>query len=213
MSLLLAQLRKAFNLSLCCLIVSLAFSDKAHAQIPVPCNEITGKMGFTVRSVKIKGRWVPQKLQERVETIVGVGGRFSPTVVNPAIVEVRKALTEGENDLAQNDLSRGASSILYIIGDACDVSDDANPKQVEIIIRPYYVRVDLLNVGNNVLPIPHVNSPTQPFPFWVLPMIAITGSHLIYKLKLTCSIFLLSILKIKGTSQPISICFFMPVAL
>ncbi len=142
--------------SLCCLIVGLTFQDNAHAQNHFPCNTITEEMGFTVRSVQIQGRWVPQDLRKRVEQIVGVGERFSPTVINPAIEEIRKALVQQE----ENNLARGASSVLYITGDACDVSDDANLKQIEITIRPYYVRVDLINVGNNVLPIPRVNTPT-----------------------------------------------------
>ncbi|MCA6517608.1 MAG: hypothetical protein IM556_02980 [Pseudanabaena sp. M110S1SP2A07QC] len=155
-----AKVPKVILLSFCCLIADWIVQNQAYAQTPLPCNTITEEMGFTVRSVRIEGRWVPQELRERVQQIVGVGQPFSPTVINPAIEEVRNVLTAGENDLAQNDSSRGATSVLYIIGETCDVSDDANPKQAEITIRPYYLRVDLLNINNNVLPIPRVNTPT-----------------------------------------------------
>lgn len=156
MSLLFLRSEKIFTDLLICLIFSLAFQDIVHAQTHFPCNTITEEMGFTVRSVQIQGRWVPQNLQKRVEQIIGVGERFSPTTIIPGTVEIRKELVQQE----ENNLARGASSVLYIDANTCDVSDDSNPKQVEITFRPYYLRVDLINVGNNVLPIPRVNTPT-----------------------------------------------------
>jgi hypothetical protein len=156
MTLLLAHLKKIIVLSCSCSIVGLSCPSQVYAQAPLACNMITESMGFTVRSVKVEGTWVPQELQKKVEKIVGVGKPFSPTFTNAAIKAVETAL-DREQEIA---LTQGTSSILYVTSNTCAVADGTNAKLVDISIFPYYVRVDLINIGKNILPIPRANTPT-----------------------------------------------------
>ncbi|MBD0293603.1 MAG: hypothetical protein ICV84_00150, partial [Flavisolibacter sp.] len=141
-------------LFLCCSF----WLQKAAGQNRVPCNEITADMGFTVRSVRITGRWVPEALRTRVEQIVGVGQPFNPANVSAAQEAVRTELVKGEENMAIP--LAGATSALFITSDVCDVSDSTHPKEVAVTIRPYYLRIDLFNVGNNILPVPRSAKPT-----------------------------------------------------
>ena len=74
----------------------LGFNICTYAQEKINCNEITGEMGFTIRSVVIKGRWVPEDLQKKVEETVGVGKLYEPQKINPAMEFVRTELISGE---------------------------------------------------------------------------------------------------------------------
>ncbi|MBD0368123.1 MAG: hypothetical protein ICV53_18725, partial [Flavisolibacter sp.] len=141
-------------LFLCCSF----WLQKAAGQNRVPCNEITADMGFTVRSVRITGRWVPETLQASVAQIVGVGQPFNPANVSTAQEAVRTELVKGEENIAIP--LAGATSALFITSDVCDISDSAHPKEVAVTIRPYYLRIDLFNVGNNILPVPRSAKPT-----------------------------------------------------
>ena len=42
---------------------------KFFGQSKTLCNQITGDMGYKVRSVKVTGRWVPEDLKRKVEEI------------------------------------------------------------------------------------------------------------------------------------------------
>ena len=122
------------------------------------CNTITKDMGFMVRSVQISGRWVPEALQMQVNTLVGVGQRYDPAKVAPAQEMVRTVLVKYEMNAVIPLL--GATSALFITSDVCDVSDETHPKAVDINIVAYYLRIDLFNVGNNVLPVPRSSRAT-----------------------------------------------------
>lgn len=124
----------------------------------MPCNEITGDMGFTVRSVQIRGRWVSQELREKVEQIVGVGQPFDPPNVTPAIELVRDEIVSTETTFTIRLL--GSTSVLYVDANVCDVSDSLNPRQAEVTIRAYYLRIDLYNLGRNMLPVPRSAKPS-----------------------------------------------------
>jgi hypothetical protein len=73
---------------------------------------------------------------------------------------VSDAETAVRNECIKNEgqpefwLLKGSTSVLYITSQSCDVSTDTLPKQVAVTINPYYLRVDLVNLGNNILPIP-----------------------------------------------------------
>lgn len=140
------------------LMYFLLFFHEANGQTKVPCNEITADMGFTVRSVHIMGRWVPEKLQAKVEQLIGLGGVFDPPRISPAIELVRNELINTENAFAIRLI--GSTSVLYIDSDVCDVSDSMNPKQAQVVIRAYYLRIDLYNLGRNILPMPRSAKPT-----------------------------------------------------
>ena len=51
----------------------ISLPGKVYCQVKVGCNQITPEMGFTVRSVIVKSRWMPKALQEKVEAMIGVG--------------------------------------------------------------------------------------------------------------------------------------------
>ena len=140
------------------LIVGLALPGKVYSQVKVGCNQITPEMGFTVSSVIVKSRWMPKALQEKVEAMIGVGEPFDPLRVEAAMVFVRNELIKGEEKFVVQLV--GSTSVLFITPDICDVSDDTHPRQAAIVIRPFYLRIDLYNVGDNILPVPRTGKPT-----------------------------------------------------
>lgn len=122
------------------------------------CNTITADMNFTVGSVTITGRWVPVKLQEKVEKLIGVGLLFDPATVGLAEQLVREEIVNNEGNFAMRLL--GSTSVLFITSDICPVEGSLLVKKVAIVIHPYYLRIDLYNIGNNILPIPRTAKPT-----------------------------------------------------
>jgi hypothetical protein len=132
--------------------------NEARTQTRIPCNEITGEMGFTVQSIRILGRWLPESLQNRVEQEVGLGQAFDPPRLTSAIELVRDELTKGERTFAVK--LTGSTSVLYIDAQVCDVSDTQHPRQAQVTIRAYYLRIDLYNIGRNILPVPRSSRPT-----------------------------------------------------
>ena len=136
---------------------NLVVTDNIFAQ-QTACNTITADMDYTVSSVKIAGRWVSKELQIKVEQIVGVGQIFDPATISTAQELVRSEIIKGEEEFAIKLL--GSTSVLYITSDVCPVDDSLALKNVQVIIHPYYLRIDLYNIGNNILPIPRTAKPT-----------------------------------------------------
>jgi hypothetical protein len=132
--------------------------DEASAQTRIPCNEITGDMGFTVESVRIRARWIPQRLQSSVEQLVGLGQAFDPPRLSSAIELIRDELTKAETAFGIR--LTGSTSVLYIDADVCDVSEAETPRLAQVTIRAYYLRIDLFNIGKNILPVPRSSKPT-----------------------------------------------------
>ena len=124
----------------------------------VACNTITADMNFTVSPVKIIGRWVPKELQAKVEQLIGVNQAFDPSKVGLAQEMVRSEIIESEGKFAIRLL--GSTSVLFVTSDVCPVSDSLGLKEVQVVIHPYYLRIDLYNIGNNILPIPRTAKPT-----------------------------------------------------
>ena len=144
-----------------CIIFLLAFSLCTTGDIlaqEVACNAITADMNYTVSSVKIVGRWVPKELQLKLEEIVGIGQLFDPEKVTAAQELVRDEIVRGEEEFAIKLL--GSTSVLYVTSDVCPVQDSAGLKNVQVTIHPYYLRIDLYNIGYNILPIPRTAKPT-----------------------------------------------------
>lgn len=115
-------------------------------------------MGYTVKSVEIRGRWVPADLRAKLEAMVGIGRLFEPANLNLAMKFLREEIVSSENLFAIRLV--GSTSVLYIESEVCDVSDSAHPKQAQITISPYYLRIDLFNLGRNLLPIPRTARPS-----------------------------------------------------
>ncbi len=124
----------------------------------IVCNTVTADMNYTVSSVKIIGRWVPKDLQIKLEQMVGVGQLFNPEKITAAQELVRNEIISGEEQFSLKLL--GSTSILYITSDVCPVADSQGKKEVEVTIHPYYLRIDLYNIGNNILPIPRTAKTT-----------------------------------------------------
>jgi hypothetical protein len=138
-------------------MILLALIHTAAGQQRVECDD-SGLIGFTVRSVVVKGRWISKSLRQKVEEVAGLGSPYDPLKASNAQIVVEKALAAGEDKYVIG--TTGSTSVLYIDQTVCDISDFNHPKQVEIVIRAYYIRVDLYNVGNNILPVPRGIKPT-----------------------------------------------------
>lgn len=141
-------------LLLCCKLVSIS---NISAQT-IGCNTITADMNFTVASVKITGRWLSAKLQQKVEQLIGVGQLFNPATVGLAEELVRKEIVD--NETIFNTKLLGSTSVLFITSDVCPIAESTAIKKVKVVIRSYYLRIDLYNMGNNILPIPRTSKPT-----------------------------------------------------
>lgn len=140
----------------------------------IECNTVTAGMNFTVSAVKIIGRWVPKELQQKIEQLIGVGQPFDPAKVGPAEELVRNEIIESEGRFAIRVV--GSTSVLFITSDVCPVPDIAAQKKVQVVIHPYYLRIDLYNSGNNILPIPRTAKP--PFYKNVPSIILVTAPYI-----------------------------------
>jgi hypothetical protein len=146
--------------SLCWLAILLGNQINATAQSPKFCDtdNVSEESGFIVRSVKIEGNWVPQALKEKIQKVVEVGKPYSTSVANRA----RKVIqTELKLEQQPIDSSNVVSEIKYgtTVVDACNIYNVERPQQVDVIFYPYYVRISLVRVGDNVIPIPTIKTP------------------------------------------------------
>lgn len=148
-----------YKLLICIFIPCFFLCIRSSGQNKIPCNEITAAMGFRVRSVKINARWVPKNLQQRIELLLGNGQLYDPAKVSSAIVMVRSELVKNEGRV-EFQICKGSTSALYVSADVCDVTGISGKKEVAIVIRPYYLRIDLVTIGNNILPVPRSSKPT-----------------------------------------------------
>ncbi len=124
----------------------------------ITCNSITADMNFTVASVKITGRWLSVKFQQKVDELIGVGQLYDPAKVGLAEELVRNEIADNERIFTIRLL--GSTSVLFITSDICPIADSIDSKKVAIVIHSYYLRIDLYNFGNNILPIPRTEKPT-----------------------------------------------------
>ena len=128
-----------------------------HVGLTQDCREVNADSSFTVRSVQIKARWVPDELKKTVTDIIGIGGPFSNSKVSAALALVSDESKASENYFLPQ-LS-GAIAVSLMTVNYCAASDSL--KEVDVIIYPRYLRIDLFNIGNNFLPVPR--SPTLTF--------------------------------------------------
>ncbi len=99
--------------------------------------------GYTIRSVRIEGRWVPP-----IALPIKPGDRFSNAKVQQAMEAVQEAL-RGENRQQFELANLGAVGVLHIT--RCLMVEG---REIDLIIQPRSLRVDLFEIGGNVLPIP-----------------------------------------------------------
>jgi hypothetical protein len=126
-------------------------------------DDITAAAGFKVRSVKIEARggWAPQ-----VALPFAPGDTYDPARRSAAHTAVRDALKgargQGDFELA----ARGAFSVLFVdscvrvVEEAACSAAQGTSRCVDVVIRPISLRLDLYEVGSNILPIPRSNRPT-----------------------------------------------------
>lgn len=99
--------------------------------------------GYTIRSIEIEGRWVPA-----MALPIKPGDRFSNAKVQEAMRAVQAVLQSG--DRQQFELQNvGAVGVLHIT--RCLIVEG---REVDVVIQPHSLRVDLFEVGGNILPIP-----------------------------------------------------------
>jgi hypothetical protein len=94
------------------LLFCVTLISKVSGQSKVDCDQITAEMGFTLRSVIIKGRWVSKELQTKVEEAVGIGKPFDPSTLSRALELVRTELINEEEHFAIQLI--GSTSVLFI---------------------------------------------------------------------------------------------------
>ena len=142
---------KAHVIACVFLLLSLAASIEAQTG---ECRTIDESANYTVRSVKVEGRWTPSLTQLDLTGIVGQ--RYSPPLVSQAQEKVASYLQKDENKAIESKVL-GMYSVLYVR--SCVLADD-QAKTVDVVIKPIYARVDLYKVGSNVLPVPRSLLPT-----------------------------------------------------
>jgi hypothetical protein len=104
-----------------------------------------------VRFVKVEGRWV-----DHLPLPLATGDRLTREKLSAAMGAIRDAITSSSNT-SYGLRSKGEVGVLYI-----DVKYDTTPADgtVGVIFRPYYIDISLVQVGNNVLPVPRSPWPT-----------------------------------------------------
>ena len=144
----------SFNsLVIACLFLLLSLASSVEAQTG-ECRTIDESANYTVRSVKVEGRWTPSLNQLDLNGLVGQ--KYSPPQVSQAQEKVASYLQKDENKAIESKVL-GMYSVLYVR--SCVLADD-QAKVVDIVIKPIYARVDLYKVGSNVLPVPRSLLPT-----------------------------------------------------
>ena len=137
--------------------MALVCAPPADAETDQCRDDITESDGYAIRTMRVEGRWASQ--------LPLPGGGYSPAKVSEAIEIVRNTLDADRNRDTEIE-GVGAVSILYVsscvqVVDEATCQDAAgNPKCVDVAIRPHALRLYLLRVGSNILPIPRTNRPT-----------------------------------------------------
>lgn len=103
-----------------------------------------------VRYVKVEGRWT-----DNISLPLVAGDTLTNQKLSAAMNALRDAITSSSN-ASLGFRSKGEVGVLYI-----DVKyDTSEPGTVGVTFRPYYLHISMVQVGNNVLPIPRSPKPT-----------------------------------------------------
>lgn len=138
------------TLLLFCAICTLAASSRGQKK----CTDIAPDSSFNVHEVQIMGRWVSAQLKQTVTKIIG--NRFHDSKVSAAVALVAKESATSEAYFPPQ--LAGAVAVSYTTVNYCAVPD--TPGQVDIVIYPRYLRIDLFHIANNYLPVPRSPKPT-----------------------------------------------------
>jgi len=110
-----------------------------------------GVFDLRVRYVKVDGRWT-----DHVPLPLAAGDILTNQNLSAAMAALRDAITSGSN-ASLGFHSKGEVGVLYI-GVSYDTS--SGDGTVGVIFRPYYLHISMVQVGDNVLPIPRSPRPT-----------------------------------------------------
>ncbi|MDQ2825174.1 MAG: outer membrane protein assembly factor [Verrucomicrobiota bacterium] len=102
-----------------------------------------------VAYVKVEGRWA-----NKVKIPLAAGDVITTKNISAAMGALREAITNSSNsDYALQ--SKGEVGVLYIAAEYDTGQISAVPRGTAgVIFRPYYINISLVQIGNNVLPIP-----------------------------------------------------------
>ena len=123
-----------------------------------------------VRYVKVEGRWA-----EHVNLPLTAGEILTPEKLSAAMNALRAAITAPAGGTVAL-RSKGEVGVLYLdvkfdSGPEIDANGNARsaPETVGVIFRPHYVQISLVEIGDNVLPIPRTSRPTfrEYAPVWL----------------------------------------------
>jgi hypothetical protein len=99
----------------------------------------------------VEGRWAG-----KIELPLAVGDVLTPDKISAALTTLRREITKAPVSISGLS-SKGEISVLYI---AVDYDTDSLHHNVGVTFRPYYVDISLVEIGDNVLPIPRSALPT-----------------------------------------------------
>ena len=147
-------------------------TTRAHDESVLASAREAGVERLRVRYVKVEGRWA-----DRVPLPLVAGEILTRDKLSAAMNALRVAITAPAGPtLALR--SKGEIGVLYIdvkfdTGPVIDAQGNARPAPdtVGVIFRPYYIQISLVEIGNNVLPIPRSALPTfrEGVPAWLAP--------------------------------------------
>jgi hypothetical protein len=132
------------------LILTIAAATLGHAE-QRNCLDGPKPPNLRVRSWKVDTRWGNTPLLSEAFTAESA---YSEEKVSLAIREVRAATLPQ----AFREFDKGGVAVLFV--DSCVVQVDT--EHVDVFITPHLVRVDVMNVGSNVLPVPRFNKAAEP---------------------------------------------------
>lgn len=113
-----------------------------------------GVANLRVRYVKVEGRWAGN-----LQLPLAAGDRLTREKLSAAMNTLKEAITSSSN-ATYGLRSKGEIGVLYIDVKFDTTIADAQAGTVGVIFRPYYIDISLVQMGNNVLPIPRSPWPT-----------------------------------------------------
>ncbi len=146
--------RAFLNLLLLSVLFSCLSPLIAYAQTDT-CKAIGTDEGYTLRSIKVEGRWAPSLKQLDLSEFVGKP--YSDAIDSKTQEKVSKYLAREENTTIEQGIVGTMVSVLLITSCA---KADGPAKQVDLLIRPFYLRIDRYNIGQNLLFVPRSFLPT-----------------------------------------------------
>ncbi|MEY2563360.1 MAG: hypothetical protein QOH88_1553 [Verrucomicrobiota bacterium] len=110
-----------------------------------------GVFDLRVRYVKVEGRWT-----DNLALPLRPGDLLTNQKLSAAMAALRDAITSGSN-ASLGFHSKGEVGVLYL---AVSYDTSTGDGTVGVIFRPYYLHLSMVQVGDNVLPIPRSPRPT-----------------------------------------------------